>query len=194
MDYTQNNRRISREMEPAIVKEFTEGLIPVIALAKKYGITRCGIYKLLNRNGVDTTKAGPNAHPTVYCSFCGADFVVSRLSLRKNRRRFCSMGCWHQYLAMVSIGQNIDRYGMMHARVEALKHFGLKVGQTVHHINGDEKDNRKENLAVFEDNGDHVRYHRGCAYKEPVWNGSGVPLPTVRATINLTNSNDCATR
>jgi hypothetical protein len=35
----------------------------------------------------------------------------------------------------------------------------LRPGETVHHVNGDKKDNRPENIRIFATGGDHVKHH-----------------------------------
>lgn len=42
----------------------------------------------------------------------------------------------------------------------------LKEGEVVHHVNGDKKDNRPENLWVFRTRRDHNRYHSTGSFKQ----------------------------
>lgn len=42
----------------------------------------------------------------------------------------------------------------------------LKEGETVHHVNGNKKDNRPENLWVFRTKKDHSRYHATGSYRQ----------------------------
>jgi hypothetical protein len=157
----QQNRKIPVEEEAKIVHDFEVNLVRMTELAKKYGVTRAAIWKLLNRNYVDTRKAGPNAHIPAYCTICGKDFTIRRNSMRRQRNHFCSAACWKTHLSQQSIGKNMDRYGMMLGRKTVNQYFPLQTGMIVHHVDGDEKNNDIRNLWVFACNGDHIRYHRG---------------------------------
>lgn len=46
------------------------------------------------------------------------------------------------------------------------KHLGrtLLPTEVVHHINGDKKDNRIQNLMIFSSNGEHIKFHAKSLY------------------------------
>ncbi len=54
-----------------------------------------------------------------------------------------------------------NKYVLLH-RLMMEKEIGryLKRGEIVHHINGDIKDNRIENLELFANQSEHMKYHR----------------------------------
>lgn len=67
-------------------------------------------------------------------------------------------------------GYKYSRNGLRIARRTVDKHFRLQAGNVVHHWDGDETNNNLDNLAVFANNSDHMRYHAGYD-TTPIWDG-----------------------
>lgn len=134
-------------------------------LAIKYGVSRQGIYKVLGRAGVDTSKH----QVPVSCTTCGAITHRTRGRMRRNNHHFCSTDCW---LAWMQAGPPYiaHRQSGRIARTIVSQHFALKDSHVVHHEDRNQYNNRLDNLRVFACNGDHTRYHRGSNI-EPIWDG-----------------------
>ena len=134
-------------------------------LATKYGVTRQGIYKLLGKAGVDTSKH----QVPVSCTTCGTIITRTRGKMRKNNHHFCCADCWHAWLT-AGPPYIAHRHSGRLARKIVAEHFALQEGHVVHHEDKNQYNNRLDNLRVFVCQGDHTRYHRG-ALIEPIWDG-----------------------
>ena len=143
-----------------IVRRYTVDLIPMIQLARDYGVTRQGIYKVLRKAGIDTSKQAANL--PVSCSCCGKQFTKKRCQVRKAKHVFCGEDC---YFAWLKHGNGnpliIHRSSARLAHKIVGEHYTLLPGQVVHHEDRNQFNNHISNLKVFSNNGDHVRYHRG---------------------------------
>jgi hypothetical protein len=157
-------KRLTDDQELAIVSCFKE-LGRVAYLAKEYGMSRQAIYKVLKRHGVETPRVSIMA---VSCSQCGAEMMRHRYRVRKFKHMFCTEDCYFDWLNRNNYKAN--RHGQRIGRKVVAQHFELKAGHVVHHVDGDNKNNGIENLMVFRNQGDHVRYHRGFDVA-PIWAG-----------------------
>lgn len=162
-------RLTDREMVD-IVDAYTVRLVPMIALAKQYAITRQGVFKVLRKAGVDTSKAA--AHIAVSCTCCGKAFTKRRCQVRKSKHVFCCEAC---YFAWLQHGNGnpliLHRQGLRVARDIVSRYHTLLSGELVHHEDRNQNNNDPCNLKVFASQGDHIRYHRG--FIVPIlWEGS----------------------
>lgn len=150
-----------------IINAYSEDLTPMIELATKYGMTRQGIFKVLKRSGVDTSKRCL----LVSCTTCGIEIKRTKARIRRQLHHFCCSDCYFAFLEAGNGGKYIYwRQGMRIARNKVLKYYPLRPGQIVHHEDRNCYNNRLDNLRVFANQGDHVRYHRGFDI-EPLWSG-----------------------
>ncbi len=145
--------------------------IPMIPLAAKYGISRHGIWKILQRAGVDTSKR----KLAVICYACGKKVMKTKGQIRRTKHYYCDMDC---YGAALAAGNGYpylsNRQGQRRARNLVSKYLDLGSKMVVHHENRDCLDNRLSNLRVFKKNGDHTRYHRGVNPVAPIWDGRNI--------------------
>jgi len=161
-------KRLTIKAQVDIIEEYTEQLTPMIELAKRHGLTRQGVWKILKRAGIDTT----NRKLPVSCAVCGAVIERHKCRIRKQLNHFCSEACYHAFLeAGNGHPYKPNRHGSRIGRMKVSKYFELKPGYIVHHENRSQFDNRLANLRVFATQGDHLRYHRGFDV-EPIWDGS----------------------
>ena len=153
-----------------IITEYQEQLTPMIELARTYGISRQGIYKVLKKAGVNTTKRRLD----VSCTTCAKVFPRTKAKIRRQLNNFCSPDCYHAFLAAGNGSPYIySRHGQRIGRTIISQYFQLQEGHISHHENRNNLDNRPVNLRVFACQGDHVRYHRGFDV-DPIWDGRDI--------------------
>ena len=178
-----NFRKLSEQDKLDIIKAYEEDLEPVTSIAIRYDKTRQGIWKLLKKAGVDTTK-----HKiAVSCVTCGA--VIHRVkSLLRNRHNvFCDYNCYYSFLeaGAAHVTATEQRRGNKRARIIIKKLFDLQPQHIVHHEDRFPLNNQLWNLRVFRTQGDHIRYHHrmrdlehnknsSMIIVEPIWNGAEI--------------------
>ncbi len=162
--------RLTPKDQVDIIRAYTEQLTPVITLAKQYGMTRPGIYKVLKRAGIDTSK-----HKIIVsCSTCGVEIERNKCQIRKSLNHFCNHDCYFAFLEAGNGNPYIqNRQGQRIARKKVAELFDLQPGNIVHHDDRNTLNNMLHNLKVFRNQGDHVRYHRGFTV-EILWDGANL--------------------
>lgn len=110
--------------------------------------------------------------PVKTCLFCGTEYATA--PHRKESSKFCSRLCQNRFYASTfakdrgnllrGTGEGktyIKQDGRHQHRVVAESKLGRKLaqGEVVHHLNGDFRDNRPENLAVLDSQATHARIH-----------------------------------
>jgi hypothetical protein len=154
-----------------MVAMYTERLMPMIEIARIKGITRMGVYKILKSAGVNTSKAA--AHISKTCANCGKPIVRIRCQVRDRANLYCGRECYGEYIRKIrpELHRIVSRNGMRNARAIMREVYDLGPEMVIHHLDGDETNNALENLAVFENSRDHLRYHRGWNI-EPITTGN----------------------
>lgn len=117
-----------------------------------------------------------NNHFYKTCEYCGKIFLAES-QYYYNKQRFCSHQCAmnaqvkngvtnrykHSTVKVVDpvTGVGTIQAFKLHRQVaEQMLGRPLKPGEIVHHINFDRRDNRPENLIVFDSNKSHIIFHR----------------------------------
>lgn len=130
-----------------------------------YGVTRQAIFKHLRKAGID---ADQGERVTVECSMCGKEFSMTRKRWKLTDRPHCSSDC---YVLRRSNPDYIPwRQGGRLARIIVSQYFRLEPGHIVHHIDGNQRNNKLDNLQVFANQSDHLKLHHGRDI-EPLWDG-----------------------
>ena len=140
-------------------------------LAGQYGVTRQAIWKIIKQAGVSIKD---QAAMLVSCTACGESIRRTRGRIRTQVNHFCGYGCYTAYLrAGKGTGAyQPSRHGQRLARKVVSKLFTLLPGHVVHHEDRNCYHNTPDNLRVFANQGDHIRYHRlGPAHVMPIWGG-----------------------
>lgn len=94
------------------------------------------------------------------CQRCGKVFRVPPLWVRLGRGKFCSRAC--RTTRGVALYLQVKHNGdlvKLHRLVWQQAHGPIPVGSIIHHINGDKRDNRLENLVCMT-RGEHTLLHK----------------------------------
>lgn len=162
---------LSKEEKQSIVVEYRDNLTPMIDLAKIYKVTRQGIFKVLKKAGVDTSKAQRIKRN---CRVCGEEVLRRRGRARDTKFSYCSEECYHIYLTTLGEEYRPSNYHSRLARrmvSDNFPEYDPKKGHTVHYVDKDCEHNALKNLEVYASQSDHLRKHRGYEI-EPIWKGS----------------------
>ena len=95
---------------------------------------------------------------------------ICAVELQRRQKKLCSVRCQHKYLSFLFHGKGSktpyismsfnNRKIYYHRFVwEQANGRKLRAGEIVHHINGDKRDNRPENLAALPNSAEHLRVH-----------------------------------
>ncbi len=153
-----------------IIAAYRDDLVPILELAKTYGRTRQLIYRLLKKNGVDTSKS---RRIEVKCHWCEKVFLKKPCQVRRRKYHYCNTDCYLDYIKVMGQCYVCNRQGQRRARSLVNIHFKLDDDMIVHHENKDTLDNRLTNLRVFKNHSEHMKYHRGQPV-EAIWDGRDV--------------------
>lgn len=152
--------------DPEVAALYLSGM-NIRDIASKMHVSAPGILKSLRRSGTSTRKAGrPRKPGTVEkpCKHCGATTL---------RRVYCSDTCYFAAIHNPKYFQWRHGQRMARAAINAAG-FALQPRNIVHHVDGDNRNNSLDNLWVFANHADHMRYHR-LGYiqldSEPLWRG-----------------------
>ena len=167
--------RLTQNEQVNIVDAYVNHLIPVITLAKRYNKSRHGIYKVLKRAGVDTSKRKFD----VSCTTCAKGISRPKCQIRNKKHLFCCLECYYAFIKAKQTGiYQQSRQGQKIARQKVEEYFDLKIEHIVHHEDNNNFNNSLYNLKVFANQGDHIRYHRWVKNSDivikPLWDGAEV--------------------
>ena len=133
-----------------------------------FGVTRQGVKKYLNTRGIDT---GNKGKVETTCETCGKVFEKHRAYFRLRIKNYCSPQCYYDSIKNPDYIQH--RQGSTNARKAILEcGYRLDDNEIVHHIDGNQDNNDPNNLMVFKNNSEHMRWHRAGKEESgviPVW-------------------------
>jgi predicted DNA-binding protein (UPF0251 family) len=142
------------------------------------GVTRQAIWRRLQKLRVDSRSG---EHVTVECVWCGKDFERARSTWRKVEKgksrlgHFCGEECRLGYLRAMGNGESgKSRHGQRRGRSVVAAEYGAELpeGSVVHHVDGNQYNNERENLMLFASQSDHIKWHRRDRSKvRPLWSG-----------------------
>ena len=133
---------------------YCDGLMTMQEIADRIGCTKQAVWCRLRKMGV-AYRGGPVDRK---CKKCGEAFKAQRKRLKNGAAMYCSMRC---YQSDVSIFGSYSKHGQRKGREVAC----AKPKEVVHHVNGDNLDNRPENLIIFKSNAAHISFHKSGAAK-----------------------------
>lgn len=153
----------------------------LLSLVSATGVTRTAIYALLKRRGVEVFRCRVM---TLVCKFCGETFDRPRSHIKGEHCGYCSVQCFHADRSIAGeysrIGGSISRVkdSLDYADEVSRRKFGriakkaidaagivLKPGEVIHHKDGNRRNFDIDNLQIFKNQSEHMKYHHSLRQK-----------------------------
>ena len=160
--------RLSLSDIEVIKRRYVNDLEGLGEIASDYSVTRQCLWKRLCGVGF---RFCDYQRVVLVCDNCGSGYDLRRSEARRQRgqlHHFCSKACYFNWLENRESVMN--RHGSRVGRGKVGEVFDLRSDNIVHHVDGNQLNNLYSNLAVFRNQGDHIRYHRGFDVA-PIWCG-----------------------
>lgn len=141
--------RLGLVADSDVKKWYCDDLLTMQEIADRVGCKKQAVMHRLNKMGV-AYRGGPVPRK---CKHCGETFSANRKRLKNGKSLYCSIYC---YQSDVSVSGKLSHAGQRAGRRVA----NAREGEVVHHINGDNFDNRPENLIVFGSHAQHAGFHK----------------------------------
>lgn len=161
--------RVSKLTEIEIAQMYESGQ-KVTKIARIAGTSRQAVHNTLNRLAIQHTR---REVLTLTCPFCSEQFMRPRSHNKGHNSGYCSVQCFHAARSISgeysSSGGVISRItprlvndrSLGRAAVEALAaaHIFLRTGEVIHHIDGNRENFKIDNLRIFTNHSEHMKYH-----------------------------------
>jgi hypothetical protein len=149
---------------------------PIVSIAQDAGVSRVSIWKRLRDAGVPRGRRA--GHVPTTCVQCGRVVTRARWKAMASIQTFCSGPCYWKWMKTHGPEYVRWRQGQRRARVVVASYVVIPPCGTVHHHDGNNRNNAVDNLALFSSSAEHMSFHRG-GNGTPIWDGRDVtdPLP-----------------
>ncbi len=159
-------RRCDPDREQRIIRHYTKDHLTLREIGRLEQVSAVAVFKVLKRHGIHRTD-GTWVQTT--CGHCHAPITVKRAVWRKRQHSYCDTDCYFAKRKNPKYFQS--RHGQRKARLAVrAAGFPLLKSHVVHHHDGDNRNNAIQNLAVFESQRDHMRFHH-TGQPDPIWDG-----------------------
>lgn len=150
-----------------IISLYTQEHLTIRQIAKLAEVSHTYIWKILQNYGV---KAIDGERVNTSCAFCGKTITRLRCKTRNNYKSYCNQDCY--IASLENPGYKPWREGQRLARAIVGQYFKLSPENIVHHEDGDNRNNDRNNLKAFRNQSEHLKYHRLGKNVNPIWDGS----------------------
>ena len=126
-------------------------------IGKMIGCSGRWIGKLVTRYGLNVHSA---EWADVQCCVCGKAKKITRSHWKRTQQSYCSRKCYYDRMGIVSNYKKFP-YGCRIARQVLVEKLGreLEKDECVHHKDGNQKNNRIDNLMLFANQSAHMKHH-----------------------------------
>lgn len=167
----QWSRRFDAGRTAQIVNWYTKDHLTCEEIGKRLNITRQAVARQLKNVGISSRQG---ELVVIKCAWCKTEIIHQRSRVRKSVRLFCNKHCY--FAARENPAFLQWRHGGHRARAVVARYFDLQPSHVVHHHDFDQGNNDPRNLAVFESQAQHTRFHHRIKPTRMLWDGRKLPL------------------